>query len=301
MVRPSLTLAPEVGGTGSLFKHHSHGSRMAGSDSTAVQDSGIESVLGAQAGDFYRHVMTALTDGGIDYLVGGAFAFARYTGIYRMTKDFDVFVRPADHDRALEVLAASGFRTDLTFPYWLGKAYLGDDFVDLIYASGNGVAPVDDLWFEHALADELLGIPIRLCPAEEMIWQKSFLMERERFDGADVVHLLKARARELDWPRLLERFAENWRVLLIQLTLFGFVYPGERTRIPASVMEELLERLRSELDTDGEPGVNRGTLVSRSQYLVDVGKWGYDDARLSPRGNMSAEDLAHWTAAIDDK
>ena len=29
------------------------------------------------------------------FLVGGAYAFARYTGIERHTKDFDVFVRAA--------------------------------------------------------------------------------------------------------------------------------------------------------------------------------------------------------------
>jgi hypothetical protein len=27
---------------------------------------------------------------------------------------------------------------------------------------------------------------------EEMVWQKAFIMERERFDGADVVHLIQA-------------------------------------------------------------------------------------------------------------
>ena len=40
------------------------------------------------------------------FLVGGAYAFARYTGIERHTKDFDVFVRPRDFDRALDAFAA---------------------------------------------------------------------------------------------------------------------------------------------------------------------------------------------------
>lgn len=44
----------------------------------------------------------------------------------------------------------------------------------------------------------------------------------------------------------------------------------------------------------------RGTLVSRAQYLLDLGLYGYEDARLVPRGNMSAEDAIHWTWAIEN-
>jgi hypothetical protein len=44
----------------------------------------------------------------------------------------------------------------------------------------------------------------------------------------------------------------------------------------------------------------QGTLLSRAQYLVDIGKWGYRDARLAPLGNMSGEEIAYWTWAIDN-
>ena len=64
-------------------------------------------------------------------------------------------------------------------------------------------------------------------PVEEMIWSKAFLMERERFDGADVLHLMRARQKEINWPRLLSRFGEHWRVLLSHLVLFPYVYPNE--------------------------------------------------------------------------
>lgn len=272
---------------------------MTGVPPSPPDDRGLESVLDIQAGEFYRMVMNTLRDGGVDFLVGGAFAFARYTGIYRMTKDFDVFVRRADSRRALDVLAAAGFQTDLTFPHWLGKAYKGEDFVDLIYGSGNGTAPVDDGWFEHAVEAELLGVPIRLVPAEEMIWQKAFIMERERYDGADVMHLMRARAEQLDWRRLVDRFAAQYRILLVNLLLFGFVYPGERTRVPGWAMEELLGRLDRDLDHDS--AVDRlcqGTIMSREQFLIDVERWGYADGRVE-RGNMTEEEVADWTAAIE--
>jgi hypothetical protein len=86
---------------------------------------------------------------------------------------------------------------------------------------------------------------------------------------------------------------------LINLVLFGFVYPAERARIPARVMRILTERLRAELDTDASTGrVCQGPLISREQYLPDTAGWGYADARQFPIGNMTAEQVRDWTAAI---
>lgn len=247
----------------------------------------------------YQRVMRALAEGGVPFLVGGAYAFTPVTGIPRSTKDFDLFVAKSDIRRALDVLEADGFRTELTFPHWLGKAFRGKEFVDLIFSSGNGVAPVDADWFTHAPHGTVLGVDVQLAPAEEMLWSKAFVMERERYDGGDVIHLLRARADTLDWHRVLDRFGAYWRVLLVNLVLFGFVYPGERTRVPRWVMDELLGRLTPELDQDADVGrLCQGTIISRQQYLPDVTAWGYADGRLAPLGNMSAAEIVDWTAAI---
>jgi hypothetical protein len=248
---------------------------------------------------FYRDVLRVLHAAGVAVLVGGAYALAAYTGIERRTKDLDLFLRRADYERAARALGAAGYDSELKFPHWLGKVHAGPYFVDLIFDSGNGLTHVDDAWFEHAVDADVLGVNARIVPVEEMIWSKSFLMERERYDGADVAHLLQACADRLDWSRLLERMGPNWRVLLSHLVLFGFVYPAERARIPAWVMNQLLDRLRDEISAPA-PSVDvcRGTLVSREQYLHDVQREGYTDGRLPPSGTMSAEDIAAWTDAI---
>jgi hypothetical protein len=230
--------------------------------------------------------------------VGGAYAFERYTGIARHTKDFDLFVHPRDVDRALGCLASGGCVTDTPFPHWLAKAQCGEEVVDLIFSSGNGVALVDDDWFRHAPAETVLGVPVRLIPPEEMIWSKAFVMERERYDGADVAHIVRACADTLDWPRLLARFGDHWRVLLQHLVGFGFIYPCERARVPAAVMRELMGRLDRELTRSARERVCQGTLISRAQYLVDVERWGYADPRLAPAGNLTSEERARWTAGI---
>ena len=55
--------------------------------------------------DFYRRILRALLDSGVPFLVGGAYAFARYTGIVRHTKDLDIFCREQDREHVLELLA----------------------------------------------------------------------------------------------------------------------------------------------------------------------------------------------------
>jgi hypothetical protein len=249
------------------------------------------------AAEFYGEALSLLERAGIPFLIGGAFAFSRYSKINRMTKDLDVFMMEHDVLRALSLFARSGYETELPYPHWLGKVHARDHVMDVIFSSGNGVARVDDLWFAHAVVDSVLGRPMRLCPAEEMIWSKAFVQERERFDGADVMHLLRELGSSLDWPRLLHRFGAHWRVLFGHLVLFGFVYPDRREQIPAWVMTDLTNRLLGERSLPDERVCN-GTLLSREQYLVDLELFGYRDARVGPHGPMRESYRDIWTAAI---
>jgi len=249
------------------------------------------------AATFYIEAVKTLQETGIPFLVGGAFAFSHYSKVPRNTKDIDVFVRPEDCQRVLDAFARLGYDTDMPFPHWLGKIHRGEHFMDVIFSSGNGVARVDDLWFDHAPKAEVLGLIVRLCPVEETMWSKAFIQERERFDGADVLHLLREMGPSLDWPRLLMRFGDYWRVLLSHLILFGFVYPDKRQNIPQWVMDELVRRL-----SVSRPNLNNdtcyGTLLSREQYVHDVDHLKYRDGRELPDGPMTAEQIAIWAAAI---
>ena len=255
--------------------------------------------LDAGTAQFYRVTLKVLMDAGIPFLVGGAYAFSKYTGVTRDTKDFDLFVRRIHARPALKALAAAGYFTDLTFPHWLGKAFHGDASVDIIYGSGNGVVAVDDAWFERSTPVMVLDTPVKLCPPEEMIRSKAFILERERYDGADIAHLLLARGDVIDWRFMIDRFGPYWQVLLNHLVLFPFIYPDDASKVPAWVMKELFGRWH-DLKPRGtrKTKVCGGTLLSRQQYLIDIGSWGYKDARLMHPGGMTRRDIAHWTAAI---
>jgi Uncharacterised nucleotidyltransferase len=246
---------------------------------------------------FYRAAMQVLEHANVPFLVGGAYAFGVYTGIARDTKDFDLCLRPQDVDRALSAVEAAGYHAERTFPHWLAKVECGDDVIDLIYRAGNGLCEVDDSWFTRAREAEMLGVNVKLCAPEELLWMKAFIMERERYDGADVAHLIESCADRIDWRHLVKRFGPDWRVLLSHLILFGYVYPGERHRVPAKALDHLIERLRAEPAALGSKTC-RGTLISRQQYLRDIEERGFRDARLDERVRMDDEDIALWTEAI---
>jgi hypothetical protein len=228
----------------------------------------------------YKRAIAALNRGGIPFVVTGAYAIYEYTGIYRETKDLDLFVAPESLLAAMRLLREEGFRTRLEQPHWLAKAKLGEHFVDMIFGMGNGLALVDEDWYRHSHPAILAAHPVRVAPVEELIWHRLFIHERHRQDMADVLHLLLCRGDRLDWERLLRRTGEHWPLLLAQLLVFSYVYPGADGRVPRTVMRDLLQRAATE--TGRQPtgeAVTRGTLVSRFSFAIDVNEWGMRDAR----------------------
>ena len=261
--------------------------------------------LDPKSAALYRSALAALEASGIPYLVGGAYALERYCGIERHTKDFDVFVRERDCPALLGFLEERGFHAEVVFTHWLAKVRqnAGDeDFIDIIFGSGNGIARVDDEWFDHAVDAEVLGQKVKLCPAEEIVWSKMYIMERERFDGADVLHLIRARGPRFDWRRLMRRMAPHGVLLLTYVVLYDFVYPDDRGVIPAWVVEELVARWRRGrvAPPSDEPRCN-GTILSRIQYLPEIRRWNLRDGRVYPITYMSDEQIEHWTEVVPDQ
>lgn len=225
--------------------------------------------------------LSTLKNAEIPFVVAGAYALHQYTGIYRDTKDLDLFLRRQDVDRSLEALESVGFKSSMLDPVWIAKAYASDDyFADLIFSSGNGVAVVDDLWLSRAHAAAIHGLPVLVAPPEEIIWSKAFVCERERFDGADINHIILARGKQMDWKHLLWRFDPHWEVLLAHLLFFRFSYPGQRDHVPEWAWRELLMRADAQENEPDKKLLCRGMLLARGQYRVDVDHWGYEDARL---------------------
>lgn len=228
----------------------------------------------------YQRALRTLNRAGIPYVVSGLYALYEYTGIYRQTKDLDLLMEPKYLVEAARALRDAGFHTHLEQAHWIAKAIRDEAVVDLIYGMGNGLHLIDAAWYRYARAGLLAATPVRVAPPEELIWHRLFVSERHRSDMADIVHLILLRGDELDWERLLTRLGPHWRVLLAQVHLFDFVYPGHRRRIPLWVREELYERAYEEIAVEGDPLVCNGTLLSRFSFAIDVNEWRFRDPRL---------------------
>lgn len=230
--------------------------------------------------EVYKLALVALNEAGIPYIVTGAYAIYEYTGIYRATTDLDLFAEPRFIVPAMRVLRDVGFTTRLEQPHWLAKAKMGDLFVDLIFGMGNGLAMVDEDWYRYSTPAILAAHPVRVAPAEELIWHRLFIYERHRQDMADIAHLILCTGNRLDWRRLVDKSGEHWPLLLAQLQMYTYIYPESGDRIPRWVLEELLGRATEEMNRprSGER-VTRGTMVSRFSFAIDVNEWGLRDLR----------------------
>jgi hypothetical protein len=226
----------------------------------------------------FQSALRALIAADARFLVAGAFASNHYTGIWRNTKDLDVFCTPEDAGILLAVLARHGFATHVEEKHWLGKAVKNGCLVDVIWGGGNWCTVVDEHWFEHAERGSCLDVDVLFAPAQDIILSKAWVAGRERYDGADIAHLIRARGRGFDWDDLVARFGDHWELLLQYLVLYRFVYPAEREAVPARLIHELAARVGTDDEVrDGLPF--RGPLVDRYAYLHDVRYEGLPDPR----------------------
>jgi hypothetical protein len=239
---------------------------------TKVNEQGNSAAL-----EFYKTALQLLEECGARYLLGGAFAIFHHTSIYRDTKDLDVFCPISEYPKILKYFASKGYRTELTDIRWLAKVFNGEYYLDIIFDTVNNICRVDDEWFEHADQADFLGFNIKILSPEDLVWCKIYVQNRERFDGADINHLLLKRGKDLDWKRLAAKMDRHWHLLLSQLISFQFVYPSEfRDIIPKWLFDDLLSRAAEQYELPAPlEKVCRGPVIDQSQYEIDVREWGY--------------------------
>lgn len=238
----------------------------------------------SQAPDFlpealecYRGAVECLAQAKIPFAIAGAFALHHYTGIWRSTKDLDFILEPAGVPEALRKLEERGFRTHIQDPVWLAKAWCGEYFVDLITALGNAELLVERSWIDRSEPYQLFGIPCRVMGAEEMIASKLFVTRRERFDLADVAHLIRKLGERLDWHRLLKLMSGHEELLLWCLVFFAYVYPARVGLVPRKVWERLVQGLRDHVENPRADAPFRGMLIDPNMFAIDVNEWGERD------------------------
>ncbi|MCC9135042.1 nucleotidyltransferase [Pontibacter silvestris] len=228
------------------------------------------------AHEFYSDALKVLINSKDDFMVGGGFALRQYTGIIRDTKDLDVFCRGGDCPRILKHFAENGYETEFTDARWLAKAKKGEHFVDLIFNNPGNHCIVDDTWFERATKGEIFGSKVLLIPAEELVWSKLYVQNRERYDGADINHVWLRCGKHFDWKKLWMHMEQHWHLLLAQVLQFQFVYPSERDIVPKWLFDEMINRAQEQYDMPIPlEKICRGPLIDQTQYANDITDWDY--------------------------
>jgi len=225
----------------------------------------------------FREVLTAMEEKRLPYAVSGAFALRQHTGICRFTKDLDLFMTAATAIEALPHLRERGFTCEVRDPVWLAKARKGEFFVDLITGMSNGVFVVEDSWIKRASPAVIHGVVTRVLAPEELVASKIFVARRERFDGADIAHVIYGTYPGFDWDRELQLVGEHWEMLLWSLLLFRYVYPAQTHYVPETVWRSLLRRFANEIASPDPKASFRGSLVDDNMFAIDINEWRMDN------------------------
>lgn len=205
----------------------------------------------------YQRIIALLEHHGVPFALGGAFALATYTGQWRNTKDIDLYVEPSMKERTVQILLDEGGLTDLhiRLPYdrmWIFRGEEDGTIVDVIWALANQVASVDREWLTKGPRINVRGHTIAVIPAEELMWAKLYVLQRERCDWPDVLNILYFTCDILDWNRFLTRFNDDVSLLGAALKVFEWLCPERAGHIPGEVWEEVLRAEHSTLNVDRE-------------------------------------------------
>ena len=231
----------------------------------------------------FREVLGILNEHGVPYAVAGAFALHQHTAIWRNTKDLDLFLPSEEVGPAIDHLQKVGLECEVLDPVWLAKARRGNYFVDLITGMSNGIVTVDRSWIERSTPATILDVKTRVLATEELLASKLFVLFRERYDGADMVHVIYATRGKLDWQRILSLVGEHRELLLSVLALFHYVYPACGSYVPEEVWNQLLGELQQSVARPEPKTSFRGTLLDEKMFAIDVNEWGLPNPLLEYR------------------
>jgi hypothetical protein len=152
-------------------------------------------------------------------------------------------VLPGDRQPLIGALTKAGFADYYDkLPYvrhWIYRAWKGDCIVDIIWAMANQRAQVDEQWLERAPQMTVHGETLDVVPAEELLWCKLYVLQKDRCDWPDVFNLIHATSTTLDWQHLINRLGDDLPLLIGLLNVYCWLCPGGQLQLPQAVLARL--------------------------------------------------------------
>jgi hypothetical protein len=118
---------------------------------------------------------------------------------------------------------------------------------------------------------KLFGLDVKVLAPEEIIWSKAYVAHRERYDGADILHIIHYAADQIDWQHLLNRFSAHPSLLLSYLALFAFAFPWDAHRLPDDIVGHLMDEFHTRRrNGHNDNHVCWGMLLDPLHFAYDV-------------------------------
>lgn len=191
----------------------------------------------------YRAVIAEARRRGVPFALGGGLAVSVYTGHWRASKDLDIYVLRRDRGAMMDITRGAGLEDYFDrAPYdrsWIYRSWNGDAIVDIMWAMANQRAPVDERWLSCGAAVTVNGERVRVLPVEEMIWDKLYVLQRDRCDWPEALKLIYAAGDTLDWEHLFTSVADDLPLLAGALSVFRWLCPGRARAFPGWVWERV--------------------------------------------------------------
>jgi len=129
-------------------------------------------------------------------------------------------IKPEDAERALEVLAALGMKTERPPEEWLLKAWDDDVLVDLIFGP-SGIEMTDEV-IERGDTLNVLSMEMKVMSLEDVLTTKLEALREHELDYSGVLQIARALREQIDWRVVRDRtdaspFAKAFFVLVEEL------------------------------------------------------------------------------------
>ncbi len=216
--------------------------------------------------ELYRAVIADAKKAGISFAIGGGLAVGVYSGRWRETKDMDFYVLREDSERLKKVLAKHGLVDYYEqLPYdrqWIYRSIKDKIIVDVIWSMANYHAQVDETWINAGPEIIIRGETLRVVPVEEMIWAKLYVLQKDRCDWPDVINMIYAQRRTLNWNHLVDRLGDDAPLLKALLSIGAWLCPNLPKELPSDLISQI-ERRSVGVPSQG----SRADLLDRRNWL----------------------------------
>jgi len=99
-----------------------------------------------------------------------------------------------------------------------------------------------------------------------MIWDKLYIVQRDRCDWPSVLNLIQVAGMELDWEHLLGRLGGDSPLLAGALSVFRWISRDHETLVPGWVLERL--KLPPHTEDEQNREENRARFLDSRPWFV---------------------------------